>query len=51
MKKKKKGGFLGMLLVTLAASVLGSDKAFIINLHKYKSTRTLAQLCMSMLKM
>ena len=29
-----------MLLVTLAASVLGSDRAFIINLDKYKSIGT-----------
>ena len=29
-----------MLLVTLAASVLGSDRAFIINPDKYKSIRT-----------
>ena len=29
-----------MLLVTLAASVLGSDRAFIITLDKYKSRGT-----------
>ena len=29
-----------MLLVTLAASVLGSDRAFIINLDTYKSIGT-----------
>ena len=29
-----------MLLITLAASVLGSDRAFIINLDKYKSIGT-----------
>ena len=29
-----------MLLVTLAASVLGRDRAFIINLDKYKSIET-----------
>ena len=37
--KEQKEGFLGMLLVTLAASVLGSDRAF-INLDKYKPIGT-----------